>query len=161
MTIFQKIKNYFRSAFREIIVYHNSSLEFRAKLFAIVAGASQQMTPEDEQIIMNAALDIYNDDENRAMTLWLATQEYYEKIKEDNNLGVDELAKDIMKLLKRNHRFVHKINTDYLMPLVHAQPDQDTRDYQIHIIDFLDTLKKEAIKEMELKHKYKQTVPTP
>ncbi len=141
--IFQRFKHYLRSAFREIIVYHNSSLEFRAKLFAIVAGVDKDITKEEEEIIHNAALKIYHNDENRATTLWLATKEYVEKIHQNNELGIDELARDIEKLIKRNHRFVHKINTDYLMPIVEAQKDQDTQDYQRHIIDYLNGLKKE------------------
>ena len=51
MSIGQKIKHYLRSAFREIIVYHNSSLEFRAKLFAIVAGADKNISKDEEKII--------------------------------------------------------------------------------------------------------------
>ena len=148
--IFQRFKHYLRSAFREIIVYHNSSLEFRAKLFAIVAGVDQEISEAEEDIIRSAALKIYSDDENRATTLWLATKEYVEKIHKNNDLGIDELARDIEKSIKRNHRFVHKINTDYLEPIVEAQSDQDTKDYQRHIVDFLNGLKQEYTQTKKL-----------
>lgn len=141
--MFQKLKHYFRSAFREIIVYHNSSLEFRAKLFAIVAGVDKHISAAEEAIIKASALEIYNQDKNRATTLWLATKEYVEKIHRNNDLGIDELARDIEKLVKRNRRFVHKINTTHLMPIIEAQEDKDTQDYQVHIVDFLNRLKRE------------------
>jgi hypothetical protein len=141
--IFQRFKHYLRSAFREIIVYHNSSLEFRAKLFAIVSGVDKKISAQEEEIIKASALKIYENDENRATTLWLATKEYVEKIHKNNDLGIDELARDIEKLIKRNHRFVHKINTNDLMPIVEAQMDRDTKDYQLHIIEFLESLKRE------------------
>ena len=147
MSLYQSLKHYLRSAFREIIVYHNSSLEFRAKLFAIVAGADEKISKDEERIIRESALKTYHNDENRATTLWLATKEYVTKIRRNNNLGIDELARDIEKLIKRNKRFVHKIDTSLLMPLVEAQTDPDIKDYQLHIIDFLDQLKSDYCKE--------------
>ena len=146
MHIGQKIKHYLRSAFREIIVYHNSSLEFRAKLFAIVAGADKNISEDEEKIIRVCALKIYHNDENRATTLWLATKEYVEKIRANNNLGIDELARDIEKLIKRNARFANKIDITMLHPIVDAQQDKDTQDYQRHIITFLQSLKTEYSK---------------
>ena len=143
MSYIQNIKRYFRSAFREFFVYHNSSLEFRAKLFAIVAGANEVISDKEEKIIKDAAIKIYNKDEDRASTLWLATKEYVQKIQSDNDLGVDELAKDITHLLKRNRRFVSKIDINILKPLMEIQEDQDTKDYQKHILDFLQDLKVE------------------
>ena len=147
MSMYQSIKHYLRSAFREIIVYHNSSLEFRAKLFAIVAGADARISKNEEKIIRASALKTYHNDENRATTMWLATKEYVQKIRKNNDLGIDELARDIEKLIRRNHRFVHKIDTELLMPLVEAQTDPDIKDYQLHIIEFLDQLKKDYTKE--------------
>lgn len=146
MSIYQSLKHYLRSAFREIIVYHNSSLEFRAKLFAIVAGADQKISENEEKIIRASALEIYHNDKNRATTLWLATKEYVTKIRKNNDLGIDELARDIEKLIKRNKRFVHKIDTARLTPIVDAQTDPDIRDYQLHIIEFLEKLKSDYIK---------------
>jgi len=146
MSLYQSIKHYLRSAFREIIVYHNSSLEFRAKLFAIVAGADQKISKNEEEIIRASALETYHNDENRATTLWLATKEYVTKIRKNNDLGIDELARDIEKLIKRNKRFVHKIDTKRLMPIVNAQTDPDIKDYQLHIIEFLEKLKSDYSK---------------
>ena len=143
MSFFQNLTHHFRSTFRELFVYHNSSLEFRAKLFALVAGADETISLEEEQLIRKAAVEIYNGDESRAMTMWLATKEYVEKIRSDNDLGVDELAKDITNLLKRNRRFVSKIDTQMLSRFLEIQTNEDTRDYQRHIIDFLTALKEE------------------
>ena len=143
MSVIQRFKNHFRSAFREFFVYHNSSLEFRAKLFALVVGANEHMNEAEEKIIYEKALEIYNNDENRAMSLLLAAKEYVTKIKDNNCLGVNELAIDISKLLKRNKRFVHKIDISMLLPFMEIQEDPDTKDYQRHIIDFLATLKEE------------------
>ncbi|MDH5464920.1 MAG: hypothetical protein OEW60_04775 [Thiovulaceae bacterium] len=143
MNFLSRIKHYFRSAFREIIVYHNSSLEFRAKLFTIVAGANEEFSKAEHKIIKEAAQKIYHDDPNRVETLLLAIKEYIEKIREKNDLGIDELARDIINNIKRNKRFVEKIDTKILEPLLTIQDDPDVKDYQRHIIDFLDNLKEE------------------
>ena len=148
MSLYQSMKHYLRSAFREIIVYHNSSLEFRAKLFAIVAGADQKISKNEEKIIRASALKTYHNDENRATTLWLATKEYVTKIRSNNDLGIDELARDIEKLIKRNRRFVHKIDPELLRPLAEGQSDPDIQDYQYHIIEFLEKLKSDYTKDI-------------
>ena len=143
MNFLSRIKHYLRSAFREIIVYHNSSLEFRAKLFAIVAGANEEFSNAEHKIIKDAAKEIYKEDVNRVETLLLTIKEYVDKIQDKNNLGIDELAKDIINDIKRNKRFVNKIDTPMLLPLLTIQNDPDVKDYQRHIIDFLDNLKEE------------------
>lgn len=142
MKFIQIFRHFFTSHFREFFVYHHSSLEFRAKLFAVVAGANEEFSPQEQEIIKAQASKIY-DDPDRVETLLATVIEYIDIIKEDNGLGVDELAKDIDKSLKRNKRFVSKINTEQLLPLLEVQTDQDTQDYQRHIIDFLERLKKE------------------
>ena len=140
MQLFQKIKHFFRYHFREFFVYHHSSLEFRAKLFAVVAGADEKFSKQEYTIIKEQAKKIY-DDPNRIETLLSTIEEYIHIIQEKNTLGVDELAKDIEKLVRRNRRFVAKIDTALLMPLVEVQTDQDTKDYQRHIIEFLEQVK--------------------
>lgn len=41
-----KIKNHFFSAFRELFVHHHGSLEFRAKIFALIISANEDVKPE-------------------------------------------------------------------------------------------------------------------
>ena len=43
-----KIKHHFFSAFREVFVHHHGSLEFRAKIFALVIAANEKA--EDDSV---------------------------------------------------------------------------------------------------------------
>lgn len=146
MTIFQSIKHYFRSTFREFFVYHNSSLEFRAKIIALVVGANDACNTCDYDTVYEIALDIYHQDVNRATTLLHACKEYVNKVHINNNLGINELANDITKLLKTNPRFAMKIDTHKLQPLLKChEEDADSVSYQENILEFLDTLKAEHL----------------
>ena len=146
MTLLQSIKTYFRSTFREIFVYHNSSLEFRAKVLALVIGANDSCNSCDYDTAYKVGLDIYHNDENRAATLLHACKEYVSKVHLDNDLGINELANDITKLLKANPRFAMKIDTQKLQALLKChEEDSDTLSYQENILEFLDTLKAEYL----------------
>lgn len=139
------IKKYFRSNFRELFLYHNSSLEFRAKLFALVVGAKGKDTSKEFELLHQQALKIYKDDELRALTFEDATKEYLHKIYAFNKSGVDKLARDISKTLKHKPRFAQKIDTELLIPFISCHNDTDTQSYQEHIIQFLDTLRLEYL----------------
>ncbi|KIM10217.1 MAG: hypothetical protein KU37_11200 [Sulfuricurvum sp. PC08-66] len=142
MAFLHAFKHHFISAFRELFVYHSSSLEFRAKLLALVAGANEQIGECEYEIIKKLSHQIYTES-NRASTLQFATREYIDKVLEDNGLGVNELAADIAKLTKNNSRFVTKIDTAQLAHFLECHNDPDTLDYQRHILTFLDDLKTE------------------
>ena len=142
MAIGYKLKHYIFNAFRELFIYHHSSLEFRAKVFALIIAANENASDCEYKLVNQAGIAIYND-EDRANTLTLTTQEFVEKVIENNGLDIDSLVQEIVQELKIIPRYAKKINIDELTPLLGCHNDNDTFIYQQHMIEFLERLKKE------------------
>lgn len=142
-----RLKHHFFSAFREFFVHHHGSLEFRAKVFALVIAANKDSTADSYVIIKEIALDIYKNDENRANLLMLTTKEKVDKVKEKNGLDLDILVASIQKDLKIIPRYAKKINIDSLRQLIPLTYDDDTLFYQESILEFLETLKNDTLKD--------------
>jgi hypothetical protein len=147
MSLSFQIKQYFYSSFRELFVYHHSSLEFRAKIFALVISADENAKVENYIIVKNAGMKIYNNDEDRANLLMLNTKEFVKKIKENNGLHVEKLINNIQKELKVVPRYAKKIDTNDLQPLLLLTYDEDTIAYQKNIIEFLENIKEDILHE--------------
>ena len=58
-----RIKHHFFSAFRELFVHHHGSLEFRAKIFALIIAANEDVNVESYMIIKEIGMKIYDNDE--------------------------------------------------------------------------------------------------
>ena len=142
MALGYKLKHYIFNAFREFLIYHHSSLEFRAKVFAVVIAANEHANDADFALVQKAGMAIY-DNEDRANTLTLTTKEYVEKVQSRNGLDIDMLAQDIIDDLKLIPRYAKKIEISHLEPLIECSTDEDTSSYQIRIIEFLNGLKKD------------------
>jgi hypothetical protein len=140
-----RIKHHFFSAFRELFVHHHGSLEFRAKIFALVIAANSNIKVENYIIIKDIGLNIYNGDEDRANLLMLTTKEIVKKVVSDNGLGLDSLVYSIQKELKIIPRYAKKIDIKSLRPLLIQTHDEDTLSYQENILDFLKVLKEESL----------------
>jgi len=140
-----KIKHHFFNAFREIFVHHHGSLNFRAKIFALVIAADEDAKVENYIIVKQIALVIYKNDENRANLLMLATKELVAKVRCNNGLYVDTLVNNIQKELKIIPRYAKKIDVDSLKPLLQLSFDEDTISYQNNILEFLQELKEETL----------------
>jgi len=140
-----RIKHYFFSAFREIFVHHHGSLEFRAKIFALVIAANIDSTVEAYIIVKNTGMKIYNNDEDRANLLSLTTKELVRKVKDDNGLDFDTLVEHIQKELRIVPRYAKKIDIDYLLPIVALSYDEDIHSFQENILEFLQQLKTEIL----------------
>ena len=108
MTLGFKIKHHFFSAFRELFVHHHGSLEFRAKIFALVIAADDNVHEEYFLIVKNIGLHIYNGDDERSDLLMLSTQELVKKVKDNNGLDIDSLVKSIQNELKIIPRYAKK-----------------------------------------------------
>ena len=132
------IKGWFLSFFREIFVYHNSSLEFRAKLLAAMIGANQDMDDCELKILESIAKEIYPDDEARVDVLIRTTKEYVNKIIDKNGLELNELIKSINRELKEEKRFCDKINIERLSRLLECSSgDEETQITQTRILEYL------------------------
>ena len=140
-----RLKHFFFSAFREFFVHHHGSLEFRAKIFALVIGANEKAKVENFIIVKDIALNIYNGDEDRANLLMMSTRELVQKIRDDNGLGMDLLLESIQKELKVVPRYAKKIDIKALKPLLSLTHDEDTLAYQESILEFLQKLKDETL----------------
>jgi hypothetical protein len=147
MTLSFRIKQFFYNSFRELFVYHHSSLEFRAKVFALVISADENAKVENYIIVKNAGLRIYKDDEDRANLLMLNTKEFVKKIKENGGIHSDRLINNIQKELRMVPRYAKKIDTNDLQPLLLLPNDDDTIAYQKNIIEFLETIKEDILHE--------------
>ena len=140
-----RLKHHFFSAFREIFVHHHGSLEFRAKIFALVIAANENAKVESYIIVKDIALNIYDGDTDRANLLMLSTKEMVQKVKDNNGLNLDTLVDHIQKELKIVPRYAKKIDIKALKPILLLAHDPDTISYQENILSFLQNLKDETL----------------
>ena len=139
-----RLKHHFFSAFREFFVHHHGSLEFRAKIFALVISANENPPDEAYEVVKDIGMNIYNGDEKRSDLLMISTQELIQKAKE-NHFDIDYLVNSILKELKIVPRYAKKIDTRALKPLLLLSHDQDTILYQENILEFLQNTKEEIL----------------
>jgi len=144
-----QLKHHFFSAFRELFVHHHGSLEFRAKVFALIIAANINSDVDSYVKVKELALNIYKNDEERANLLMLTTKEKVHKVRENNGLDIDILVASIQKDLKIIPRYAKKINLDELKELISLSADEDTISYQNNILEFLETLKNDTLKKKE------------
>ncbi len=138
MRVIKKLKIWFLTFFRDVFVYHNSSLEFRAKLFAAIIGANKKVDACEEKILEEVAREIYPDDEARADVLVRTTKEYVNKIVLNNGLDLNELILAIDHELKEVRRFCDKVDIEKLKRFLSCtQNDEETLLIQQRILEFL------------------------
>ena len=142
MKIFSSLKHYLYLGLREVLVYHHDSLEFRAKIFALVISANRHSGSCEYTLVFDAGMNIYND-KNRANLLLLTTREYVQKVHDKNGLDIDCLIEDVRQELRQIPRYVVKIDTSILLPIIECTTDADTSTYQLRILEFLEQLKKD------------------
>lgn len=145
MGFFFNLQNKFFNAFRELVVHHHSSLNFRAKTFALLIAADPNAKVENYIIVKKYGLHLYKDDEKRANLLALSTKELVQKVKDNNGLYLDTLVANIQKELKNVPRYAHKIDIEALEKLLELPHNEDTVSYQKSIIRFLKDLKEETL----------------
>ncbi len=139
MDIKRKVKGWFLSFFREIFVYHNSSLEFRAKLLAAVIGANKQIDDCEKDLLLEIAKEIYPEDIARVDVLVNTTKEFVSKIIDNNGLNVNELIMSINQDLKEVKRFHEKIEIEQLKRFIKCSDNDDEINIiQVRIIEYLE-----------------------
>jgi hypothetical protein len=150
MVPFYKIKGLFLSVFREIFVYHHSSLEFRAKLLAAFVSANEAHGECEKEIVIKSAKKIYQDDVARVEVLTNTTYEFVKKILDGSiPLRIEDLLKDIERSIKKNERFLDKIYMDDLKEFLNCTQNEDIEITMIRILEFLEYLKIEYTKMEE------------
>lgn len=139
------LRNFLLNAFRELFVHHHGSLEFRAKLFALMVAVNTAVKEEAYTLIKNIGLEIYQNDEDRANLLVMSTKELVKKVQDDNGLYIDTLVANIQTELRLVPRYAKKIDIPSLSRLLELTTDQDTLLYQKNILEFLQKLKEETL----------------
>ncbi len=129
--------------FREILVYHHSSLEYRAKILTLMVSANGEICECEKQKLKEIAYSIYGDDQDRAELLIDAVNEYHTKIITNNGLDFEHLVQLVQKETKDVKRFSKKIDIGLLMKLHECMDDEDDILFQKRILEFLQNLKEE------------------
>jgi hypothetical protein len=135
-------KHFLFNAFRELFLYHHSSLEFRAKLFAAVISADDEANECEFDVVKRVGMQIYND-ESRSNALVLTTREMVEKVLRNNGLDIDALIDDIIGDLKSVPRYALKIDISQLEPLLQCQNEPDITHYQENMLRLFAELRSE------------------
>jgi len=133
----RKVKKFFR----EFLLYHNSSLEYRAKVFTLVVAANEKISECEEKLLMEIACEIYKNDEERCEILVETVKEYFEKIITNNGLDFEHLVFQVEKETRDVKRFSKKIDIEALMKFQVCEMDEDEKLYQLRVIEFLAELK--------------------
>jgi len=133
----RKVKKFFR----EFLLYHNSSLEYRAKVFTLVIASNESITECEEEMLMQCACEIYANDEERCEILVDTVKEYFEKIITNNGLDFEHLVFQVEKETREVKRFSEKINIEMLRRFQICEMSEEERIYQLRVIDFLADLK--------------------
>ena len=129
--------------FRELLVYHHSSLEYRAKILTLMVSANGELCECEKQKLKEIAKVIYGDNEERANLLVDAVHEYHTKIMTNNGLDFEHLIQQVARETKEVPRFVKKIDMSLLMQLHECMDDEEDILFQMRIIEFLQKLKDE------------------
>ncbi len=141
--LFKSIKRNIMKMFRELLVYHHSSLEYRAKILTLMISANGDMCECEKQKLKEIAHSIYGDDHERAELLIDTVNEYHTKIVTDNGLDFEHLIQQVTKETKEVPRFTEKIDMGLLIQLHECMDSPDDILFQKRILEFLQNLKDE------------------
>jgi hypothetical protein len=135
--VLRAIKNYFFSTFREVFVYHHSSLEFRAKTYAVLIASAHEPLNQYQNTLEEIASEIYSESD-RADALVLTVKEYIKSIVAKKQLGEEPLLIEVIRELRQVPRYALKIEPKHLERLKECTNNTDSKIYQKRLIDFLD-----------------------
>jgi len=137
----KKAQRKIKKVFRELLLHHNSSLEYRAKLLTLIVSVNREISPCEEKLLYKTACNIYNNDEDRAEILVEAVKEYFDKIITNNGLDFEHLVFQVEKETREVKRFAKKINIAQLKKFQRCIYNEDDKIYQQRVISFLERLK--------------------
>jgi len=129
--------------FREFLVYHHSSMEYRAKILTLMVSSNGEICECEKQKLKEIAHSIYSDDIERAELLVDTVHEYHTKIITRNGLDFEHLIQLVERETKEVKRFANKIDISLLQQLHACIDEEEDRLFQDRIIEFLQTLKDE------------------
>jgi len=141
--VFKNLKRTVKKMFREFLVYHHSSMEYRAKILTLMVSSNGEICECEKQKLKEIAHSIYSDDIERAELLVDTVHEYHTKIITRNGLDFEHLIQLVERETKEVKRFANKIDISLLQQLHACIDEEEDRLFQDRIIEFLQTLKDE------------------
>ncbi|WP_373031517.1 hypothetical protein [Sulfurovum sp.] len=141
--MFKSLKRNIMKMFRELLVYHHSSLEYRAKVLTLMIASNGDVCECEKQKLKEIAHSIYGDNHERAELLIDTVMEYHTKIITNNGLNFEHLIQLVEKETKEVPRFTAKIDMGLIMQLHECMDSPDDILFQRRIIEFLQGLKDE------------------
>lgn len=129
--------------FRELLVHHNKSLEFRAKTLTLMIALDEKVTPCEEDMLKRVAHNIYKEDNGRAELLIDTVYEYFQKIQTHNGLNYEHLITHVEQDIKDHRRYANKIDMEILGLFGECIDDEDEKIFHQRMLDFLENLKDE------------------
>ena len=138
--MFKSLKRTVRKMFREFLVHHHSSLEYRAKILTLMVSANDEICECEKQKLKEIAHRIYRNDLDRAELLIDTVNEYHTKIITHNGLDFEDLIQLVESESRAVPRFVKKIDMDMLKELQACMDDAEEALFQERILEFLGTL---------------------
>jgi len=140
----KRMKRNILKMFREFLVYHHDSLEFRAKLLTLMVSSNLKVCECEEQKLKEIAYKIYPKESERAELMIATVAEYHQKIITNNGLNFEHLIQQVAKDIKTVKRFSKKIDIGLLMEIHEcSKGDDENYIFQLRIIEFLQNLKNE------------------
>ena len=136
----KSLKRTVRKMFREFLVYHHSSLEYRAKILTLVISSNGEICECEKQKLQEIAHSIYGKDLDREELLIDTVNEYHTKIITSNGLDFDHLIQIVERETKEVPRFVSKIDMSLLHELHKCTEDEEDALFQERILEFLQNL---------------------
>jgi len=137
------MKRSVRKMFREFLVYHHSSLEYRAKLLTLMVSSNSEIDECEKTKLKEIAQRIYADDTERCEILIDTVNEYHTKIITNNGLNFEHLIQLVERETRTVPRFAEKIEIDLLRELQSCTKDEEDALFQERILEFLEALMKE------------------
>jgi len=139
--LYKKLRRKVKKVFREFLLYHNSSLEYRAKVLTLVVAANGQISECEEALLNETACNIYDNDEERSEILVETVKEYFIKIETNNGLNFEHLIFQVEQETREVKRFAGKIDIEVLNKFQGCIDDEEDKIYQQRVIAFLKDLK--------------------
>lgn len=137
----KKVKRRVAKMFREFLVYHSDSLDFRAKIIALAMASDDENISCKKKTLRKVAMLTYPNDHNRAELLIDTVREHIETIHQDNGLDFEHLILSVEKEVKDSRRFSDKIDLTILELFQVCIEDESNKRFQNKILYFLKNLK--------------------
>jgi len=129
--------------FREFLVPHSKSLEFRAELLTLMILSNEKITKCEEDLIKDIATQIYGQNKGRAQVLYETVEEFHTKIRTNNGLEYNDLINKITNDTKKNPRFAKKIDIKLLDKFKKCLKSDEEIIFHNRLIDYLEELRAE------------------